>query len=289
VHQYVLASGPAFAINTRVGAEIDHIIIPCHAASQKDMYKNMLRGKTTVVPGVTKSQKQSAGGIEDPVRCRISSKTSESVYWQSLNIFICTLASKSAIGADTDVGQEFFILFKAGGVNGKINVAMYSDADDTDVKDNSTYTLRLRNRISLDSRAEVIHLDYAIVPIIPAKRLSEVVEDVLGQSPTVKNGTLIVQNGRPKMEAVNHLPMIKHVLCGLQVRCGYIPGTATSHAMILGKNDMADDRGLQIKDVRFPGDDTKFMLNGEEYTVPEYFEQSTSSPPHRASCADKTL
>ena len=268
--------GNSFALDTRIGTNVDHIIIPCRNLKHQDQVRSNLAGLQSAVAGVTKTHP--GGNVQDPIRCRIEHTETTSHYWESLDVLIRTLATIQQDNGEYEITSEFFSPACIESSNGDgVDVQMNSEKDVPRLPRN--YGLRLRNRLSLDAGAQAIHFDYDLVPVIPTKPLNDVVVDILGRTPTVENNTFVfgVNDGTAKRN-VDQLPMLRHKLRGLHVRCAYLPHgqNAQGAPELLDAAHIARGRRFQIKDIKFAGDDTKFSIGGTRYTVADYFEQGSS-------------
>jgi hypothetical protein len=259
-----------FAINTRVGADMNHVIFPVCGPDHKDEIKVDLNRKSATVDGITKKPKKAVGGKPESIRCRVVADPTTDHYWQSLDLLIRTLASDR----DAVNHQEFYRL--GGLYSDKINVSMNVGLRTQTAIKASTYEVKLRTQMSLASEGEHgwVSLDFDLVPIITTKPLSEVVVDIFGGIPFEKNGTL-VQPGNA--DEVDGLSILKHKLSGLKVSCAYVPGKAGSIAILSAKSiSEGVGRSFQIKDFKFPGDHSRFTLYGKDYNVPDYFNEGKS-------------
>ncbi|KAH7382684.1 hypothetical protein DE146DRAFT_236186 [Phaeosphaeria sp. MPI-PUGE-AT-0046c] len=282
--------GTSFAINTQAEMNFttntmttsrdlvsifDHIIFPYRKSAQKRWIKTRIAGKSDIVKDVTKKSKQKYGGEEEQIHCQVGENfisdqdfdglRVKNLKARNLEILLCTLTSNKRAGAGQSL-QEF--LYVLDGPDNQIDVAMVNDHTKSRLKSPANYPVEIRSRMSVDPTESAICFNYDLVPIIPTILLADLVKGVLGDSPIAKDGTLVVEG----QSEADHLPMIKHMIRGLNVHCGYIPQN-NSKARLLDENTRSEGRYFQIKDVRFPDKKTEFTAdNGITYNIPDYFD-----------------
>jgi hypothetical protein len=257
------------------GKEVDHIIIPFGSVSDEQGIIKVLGDLPDLITGVTKTQKRAAGGNEEAIRCRVDTKAITTHYWKSLDVLIRTLATERN-STSHQVAHQFLESFHLQQPEmSKIEVEITSgNVPSTGHK--SRYQLRLRSRMTVDSVSKAMHFDYDLVPVIPAKRLSEVVIDILGPDVAAVDGTLVAGDTNcPAMRKVDQLSMLKHKLCRLNVRCAYLPQRQNPLGApeLFNHDSISSGRQFQVKDVRFAQPADTFSVGDTVHTVQSYFEQ----------------
>jgi hypothetical protein len=251
------------AFDTRGGSgNTNYIIVSLHDVDESTV-KNLFVPDPQQLTKTTRRVKTENGYDDQRVLCEVlegrtcTDKRLPKLYWPNLLVMIRKRATGTVPNSKYGIDHDFFGELQGSGMD-KIDVSVKNMA--------MAWDLILRNTPTIDARKKLLHFNYDLDVVIPArKRVHDLLSDVLGSKPI---------NGN----AAEHMSIIERLLIGLQVRCAYLPPDRT--AMINGERgqvflDKLDQRCRQfrIADVRMPSAIPNFAVDGmpSEFSVQSFF------------------